>query len=142
METTEKIEKMEKVEKASYEGVAKIRSNLEDLMARMLALKRDGQIIKGSVQMGEIVTEASVLFIDLRRENREILQEEDKIKLETEAAKAPIDQITLQLHNLLYEKNHYVKAIKTCKDFRSKYPDIDLVPEETFFSKCTTRTSI
>lgn len=133
METTEKIEKMEKVEKASYEGVAKIRSNLEDLMARMLALKRDGQIIKGSVQMGEIVTEASVLFIDLRRENREILQEEDKIKLETEAAKAPIDQITLQLHNLLYEKNHYVKAIKTCKDFRSKYPDIDLVPEETFF---------
>lgn len=67
------------------------------------------------------------------QENREILQEEDKIKLETEAAKAPIDQITLQLHNLLYEKNHYVKAIKTCKDFRSKYPDIDLVPEETFF---------
>lgn len=72
METTEKIEKMEKVEKASYEGVAKIRSNLEDLMARMLALKRDGQIIKGSVQMGEIVTEASVLFIDLRRVSSEL----------------------------------------------------------------------
>lgn len=67
------------------------------------------------------------------QENREILQEEDKIKLETEAAKAPIDHITLQLHNLLYEKNHYVKAIKTCKDFRSKYSDIDLVSEEAFF---------
>jgi len=67
------------------------------------------------------------------QENREILQEEDKIKLETEAAKAPIDHTTLQLHNLLYEKNHYVKAIKTCKDFRSKYSDIDLVSEEAFF---------
>ena len=69
----------------------------------------------------------------LLQENREILQEEDKIKLETEAAKAPIDHTTLQLHNLLYEKNHYVKAIKTCKDFKSKYPDIDLVSEEAFF---------
>jgi THO complex subunit 5 len=67
------------------------------------------------------------------QENREILQEEDRIKLETEAAKAPIDHTTLQLHNLLYEKNYYVKAIKACKDFKSKYPDIDLVPEEEFF---------
>lgn len=102
-------------------------------MARMLALKRDGHNIKGSMPMREIVTDSSVLFIDLRRENREIFQEEDKIKLATEAAKAPIDHTTLQLHNLLYEKNHYVKAIKTCKDFRSKYPDIDLVSEEAFF---------
>lgn len=56
------------MEKASYEGVVKIRSSLEDLMARMLALKRDGQNnVKGSLPMREIVTEASVLFIDLRR---------------------------------------------------------------------------
>jgi len=56
------------MEKASYEGVVKIRSSLEDLMARMLALKRDGQAnVKGSLPMREIVTDASVLFIDLRR---------------------------------------------------------------------------
>lgn len=55
------------MEKASYEGVVKIRSSLEDLMARMLALKRDGQNIKGSLPMRELVTDASVLFIDLRR---------------------------------------------------------------------------
>lgn len=60
--------------------------------------------------------------------------EEDRIKAETEAAKGPVDTTTLQLHNLLYEKNHYLKAIKACKDFRSKYPDIELVPEEEFFS--------
>ncbi|KAI3751303.1 hypothetical protein L2E82_22360 [Cichorium intybus] len=33
----------------------------------------------------------------------------------------------------MYEKNHYVKAIKACKDFKSKYPNIELVPEEGFF---------
>lgn len=64
--------------------------------------------------------------------NRLILLEEDRVKAETESAKAPVDFATLQLHNLLYEKNHYLKAIKACKDFRSKYPDIELVPEEEF----------
>lgn len=44
-----------------------------------------------------------------------------------------MDFTTLQLHNLMYERNHYVKAIKACKDFKSKYPDIDLVAEEEFF---------
>ena len=61
--------------------------------------------------------------------------EEDLVKAETEHAKAPVDFTTLQLHNLMYEKNHYVKAIKACKDFKSKYPDIDLVPEEEFFKE-------
>ena len=60
--------------------------------------------------------------------------EEDRVKAETERAKAPVDFTTLQLHNLMYEKNHYVKAIKSCKDFKSKHPDIQLVPEEEFFS--------
>ncbi|KAG0596466.1 hypothetical protein M758_UG257000 [Ceratodon purpureus] len=32
----------------------------------MVALKRDGQNVKGSLPMREIVTDASVLFIDLR----------------------------------------------------------------------------
>ena len=66
--------------------------------------------------------------------NRSILVEEDRVKAETESAKAPVDSTTLQLHNLMYEKSHYLKAIKACKDFKSKYPDIELVPEEEFFS--------
>ena len=59
--------------------------------------------------------------------------DEDRVKAETERAKAPVDFTTLQLHNLMYEKNHYVKAIKACRDFKSKHPDIELVPEEEFF---------
>lgn len=66
--------------------------------------------------------------------NRAILLEEDRVKAETEKAKAPVDFTTLQLHNLMYEKTHYMKAIKACRDFKSKYPDIELVPEEEFFS--------
>ena len=61
------------------------------------------------------------------------MQDEDRIKQETEAAKLPVDYTTLQLNNLLYQKNYYIKAINACKDFKSRYPDIELVPEEDFF---------
>lgn len=74
-----------------------------------------------------------IVYDVLLQANRSILLEEDRVKAETESAKAPVDFTTLQLHNLMYEKSHYVKAIKACKDFRSKYPDIDLVSEEEFF---------
>lgn len=59
--------------------------------------------------------------------------EEDRVKSETERAKQPVDFTTLQLHNLMYEKSHYIKAIKACKDFKTKYPDIELVPKQEFF---------
>lgn len=65
--------------------------------------------------------------------NRCLLQEEDRVKAETDSFKAPLDHITLELHNLLYERNYYMKAINTCKDFKSRYPDIQLVSEEEFF---------
>jgi THO complex subunit 5 len=56
----------------------------------------------------------------------------DRVKSETENEKIHVDHTTLQLHNLMYEKNHYLKTIKACKYFKSKYPDIELVPEEEF----------
>ena len=80
-----------------------------------------------------MLTQADVAWNIGLQANRSILLEEDRSKAETERAKTPVDFTTLQLHNLMYEKNHYVKAIKACKDFKSKYPDIELVPEEEFF---------
>jgi hypothetical protein len=53
------------MENTMYEGLATIRSSLEDTLARILALKRkEGE---GKLQLRELVTEASVKFVDLRR---------------------------------------------------------------------------
>ncbi|KAL0291830.1 UNVERIFIED_CONTAM: THO complex subunitB [Sesamum radiatum] len=113
----------------------------------MLAIKKESQ---PKSQLRELVTRILLNFVTLRQgrlsslglliwftvllkqANRSILLEEDRVKADTERAKAPVDLTTLQLHNLMYEKNHYVKAIKACKDFKTKYPDIELVPEEEF----------
>jgi hypothetical protein len=78
------------MEKASYEGVVKIRSSLEDLMARMLALKRDGHNIKGSMPMREIVTDSSVLFIDLRRVSSSTLVSLSSVLIEWSSVRLPL----------------------------------------------------
>ncbi|KAJ3695901.1 hypothetical protein LUZ60_001278 [Juncus effusus] len=104
---------------------------MEEIAAKMVSVKKEG---RPKSELRELITQMSLLFITLRQVNRAILLEEDKVKSETERAKAPVDFTTLQLHNLMYEKNHYLNAIKACKDFHSKFPEIDLVPESDFFA--------
>ncbi|QCE16528.1 THO complex subunit 5 [Vigna unguiculata] len=119
-----------KSEESPYEMLRNSKASVENIVADILSIKKDG---KPKQHLRDLVTQMFLHFITLRQANRSILLEEDRVKTETERAKAPVDFTTLQLHNLMYEKNHYVKAIKACKDFKSKYPDIDLVPEEEFF---------
>ncbi|KAK6130876.1 hypothetical protein DH2020_035394 [Rehmannia glutinosa] len=140
-----------------YDMLRQSKASAEEIVAKMLAIKKEAQ---PKSQLRELVTQTLLNFVTLRlgkihvnkyvvnlisldkltqfrmllkQANRSILLEEDRVKAETERAKAPVDLTTLQLHNLMYEKNHYVKAIKACKDFKTKYPDIELVPEDEFF---------
>ncbi|OMO78927.1 THO complex, subunit 5 [Corchorus capsularis] len=119
-----------KPEKSPYDMLKESKASVEEIVAKMLSIKTEN---KPKSELREYVTEMFLHFVTLRQANRTILLEEDKVKAETERAKAPVDFTTLQLHNLMYEKSHYLKAIKACKDFKSKYPDIELVPEEEFF---------
>ncbi|KAF5747042.1 THO complex subunit 5B-like isoform X1 [Tripterygium wilfordii] len=118
-----------KTEKSPYEMLKESKTAVEEIVAKMLSIKKEGQ---SKSLLRELVTQMCLHFVTLRQANRSILLEEDRVKAETERAKGPVDFTTLQLQNLMYEKSHYVKAIKACKDFKSKYPDIELVPEEEF----------
>lgn len=122
----------ERVEKSPYDMLKESKTCVEEIVAKMLSLKRDDD---AKPELRELVTQMFLHFVSLRQANRNILTEEDRMKAETERAKAPVDSTTLQLHNLMYEKSHYLKAIKACKDFKSKYPDIQLVTEAEFFSQ-------
>ncbi|KAE8727988.1 THO complex subunit 5B [Hibiscus syriacus] len=119
-----------KPEKSPYDMLKENKASVEEVVAKILSVKKEN---KPKSELREQVTQMFLNFVNLRQVNRSILLEEDKVKAETERAKAPVDFTTLQHHNLMYEKSHYLKAIKTCKDFKSKYPDIELVPEEEFF---------
>ncbi|KAL2894660.1 THO complex subunit 5B [Bienertia sinuspersici] len=120
------------VEKSPYAMLKESKLSVEEIVAKMLSLKKDDN---SNPKLRELVTQMLLHFVNLRQANRKILIEEDRVKAETELAKAPVDSTTLQLHNLMYEKSHYLKAIKACKDFKSKYPDIQLVTEAEFLSQ-------
>ncbi|XWS25605.1 hypothetical protein CRYUN_Cryun27aG0082200 [Craigia yunnanensis] len=119
-----------KLEKSPYDMLKKGKASVEEIVAKILSIKKEN---KTKSELREHVTQMFLCFVTLRQANRSILLEEDKVKVETERAKALVDFTTLQLHNLMYEKSHYLKAKKTCKDFKSKYPDIELVSKEEFF---------
>ncbi|KAL1309590.1 hypothetical protein HN51_052284 [Arachis hypogaea] len=117
-------------EESPYEMLQNSKTSVENIVTEILSIKKHA---KPKHLLRELITQMFLHFVTLRQANRSILTEEDRVKSETERAKAPVDLTTLQLHNLMYEKSHYVKAIKACNDFKSKYPDIELVPEEEFF---------
>ncbi|WCJ35426.1 THO complex subunit 5 [Euphorbia peplus] len=120
--------------KSPYEILRESKISVEEIAAQILSIKKDNSNPNPNPksELRELVTQMFLNFVNLRQANRSILLEEDRAKTQTERAKAPVDFTTLQLHNLMYEKSHYGKAIKACKDFKSKYPDIELVPEEEF----------
>lgn len=48
--------------------------------------------------------------------------------------KQKIDSFNLHWQNLLYEANYLKKEINRCFEFKSRHEDIQLVPEEEFYS--------
>ncbi len=56
----------------------------------------------------------------------------ESVREQTVAAKAQLDRIVLQLHNLLYEKQFYEKEVLSCTNFRSAVADedINLIPTD------------
>ncbi|XP_018433960.1 THO complex subunit 5A [Raphanus sativus] len=115
-------------QKPPLELLRESKSSIEEIIARMLSIKKQGT---PKSENRELLTQMFLNFINLRQANRAILIEEERVKTETES---PIDLTALQLHNLMYEKSHYLKATTSSREFKSKYPNIDLISEQDFFT--------
>lgn len=72
--------------------------------------------------------------LELKGSNRELYESLEAARQGTAAAKGALETTNLQLQNLEYEKSHYSKEIKTCRDFRSSVDDeaLGLLPEAAF----------
>ncbi|KAK7383139.1 hypothetical protein VNO78_28810 [Psophocarpus tetragonolobus] len=120
-------------EESPHELLCNTKASIENIVAEILSLKHQGKpkpIL--THRLRELLTQTLLHFVTLRQANRSILLEEERARTETERAKAPLELISQQLQNLMYEKSQYMKAIKACNDFKSKYPDIEVVSEEEF----------
>jgi hypothetical protein len=79
----------------------------------------------------------SLAVLELKARNREVYEALELRRQGTADAKHALEKTNLQLQNLQYEKSHYAKEIKTCRDFRSAFSDSDvgLVAEEEFLRR-------
>ncbi|KAL2318551.1 hypothetical protein Fmac_032427 [Flemingia macrophylla] len=121
-------------EESPHESLRNAKASIENIVAEILSLKSQSQpkpLL--TPRLRELLTQTFLHFVTLRQANRSILLEEERARAETERAKAPLERTAQQLHNLAYEKSHYVKAMKACGDFKSKCADIEVASEDEFF---------
>jgi len=74
----------------------------------------------------------SVGVIDLKGVNRNVWEQVGGYKEETQRANQEVDAAELKLQNLQYEKNHFLREIRHCRDFRDTERAIELVSKADF----------
>lgn len=84
----------------------------------------------------DLSTSGAVQILELKETHRRLCENNESLRESTSDSKVQLDQTTLQLQNLLYEKHHYEKEIRSCTSFRSEYTDdqLGLLPVKEFAS--------
>jgi hypothetical protein len=109
----------------------------EDLFAALRAAAAGVAGAGSAEQLRSCAVHGSLAVLDLKARNREVYEGLEVWRTGTADAKQALEKTNLQLQNLEYEKSHYAKEIKTCRDFRSAFSDdaVGLAPEEEFLRR-------
>ena len=106
---------------------------LDDLFTQILHL-RELNADASSEDYQSLITAGAVHILELKSIHRGMCENTEALREATSDAKIHLDQSSLQLQSLLYEKHHYEKEIQSCTAFRSAYPDaqLELIPAEEY----------
>jgi THO complex subunit 5 len=77
---------------------------------------------------------AFITLLTLREQHKQRCLDTEALKEQTNTSKTQLDQSSMHLQNLLYEKQHYDKEIQACRNFASEVSDeqVGLAPLEEF----------
>ncbi|EFN59280.1 hypothetical protein CHLNCDRAFT_137610 [Chlorella variabilis] len=86
----------------------------------------------------QVFSSGACKLLELKAAHRRLCENTDALREAASEAKSQLDDSSLQLQNLLYERQHYEKEIGSCRGWRSAYSDeqIALVPLEEFAALC------
>jgi len=106
---------------------------LGDLFSEILNLRG----ATDSKELQDRLNAGAVKILKLKAIHRAMCDSTESLREATADAKTQLDQSSLQLQSLLYEKHHYEKEIQSCTSFRSAYSDqqLELLPVEEFKSR-------
>jgi hypothetical protein len=105
-------------------GVAALQALVQQLLDH-----GDEEAGAGSGAAG-VARAAFITLLTLREQHKQRCLDTEALKEQTNISKTQLDQSSMQLQNLLYEKQHYEKEIQACRSFASEVTDaqVDLAP--------------
>ena len=120
---------------AALAAISALSSELQSTATKLVGArsKDDGgaDTSPGSV-LSKATSEAAVLSVALKMQERRALLATEACKVQVEDDKKALDQHHLQLQNLLYERNHLLREIERCRSFRCvTYPSRAVPPSDT-----------
>ncbi len=82
-------------------------------------------------------TQGWLAILDLKARNRELYEGLETQRQRTAEAKAAMERTHLRLQNLEYEKAHYGKEVRNCREFKSAWSEeqIGLADEDDFLRR-------
>ena len=91
---------------------------------------------KDAAALQQAFMAGAVKILELKEAHRVMCEATEALRQGNVDDKTHLDQSSLQLQNLLYEKHHYEREIASCTSFRSAFPDeqLELVPVEAFLA--------
>ena len=69
-------------------------------------------------ELKELLAHTAIQLIKLRQAAKAQVEEVETFKANTTQCKSDVEISSLQLQNLLYEKNYYLKEIASCRNFQ------------------------
>jgi len=105
---------------------------VRDVVDEALEVKRAREMATENGDGASMRHTGSLALLQLKEANRRMWELVANFKDRTSRAHADVDASDLKLQNLQYEKNHFLREIRQCRDFKSADRDIELVGEEDF----------
>lgn len=100
-------------------------ARLGEFLGQLLEAKQTGGLPDGGDGGGAPTWQGAggALILALKAEHRRLCEATDSRREAAAEAKAALDQASLQLQNLIYERQHYEKEIASCRGWRSAFSD-------------------
>jgi hypothetical protein len=91
-----------------------------EFFTQLLQARRDGAL---PADVQGVFSAGAVRILELKAAHRQLCESTDALREAAGEAKSQLDQSSLQLQNLLYERQHYEKEIASCRGWQSAYRD-------------------
>jgi THO complex subunit 5 len=108
-----------------FAHVAEIFKNIKEIVNNLIEKPK-------SHHAQALMKKGFVYFIELKEVNRQLHTEIESEKEKHTHYKEKLNALNLRLQNLQYEKNHFIREIEICRNYKPKNVVEDLISEEEF----------